>query len=130
MNRPGIDLPLKQDSALPSEGRKGRWHEVALPVTVRERVIIAITAALKDKPDWERKVFDDTIVDKWRLKALAGNNIMQGQDQTAIIEDGKGQLAELEDEAPNSNRSARQWAVTETLFQYVRLDSCGRTRTS
>jgi hypothetical protein len=89
-----------------------------------------ITAALKDKPDWERKVFDDTIVDKWRLKALAGNNIMQGQDQTAIIEDGKGQLAELEDEAPNSNRSARQWAMTETLFQYVRLDSSGRTRTS
>jgi hypothetical protein len=125
MDRPGIGLPLEQASGLPFEGRTGCWYEVALPVTVRERVIIVVTATLKDKPDWERKVFDETIMNKWRLEALTGNHILQGQSQTVIAEDGHEdvQPTEPENPAPDVQTPARQRVVTEKLFQDGRLSN-------
>ena len=33
--------------------------------------MMAIMDKITDKPDWDRKVFDDTIVHKWRQEALA-----------------------------------------------------------
>ncbi|RMZ11120.1 hypothetical protein D0860_03560 [Hortaea werneckii] len=41
-----------------------RWH--GTPATLRERDMIAILDKLTDKPDWERKVYDDGILGKWR----------------------------------------------------------------
>ena len=43
---------------------------------VREITIMLIMNLLSDKPDWDRKVFDEAIVKKWRAEALA----MDGMD--------------------------------------------------
>jgi len=122
---PGIGLALTQYSALPTEGRCGYWYEHALPVTVRERVMIAIIATLKDKPDWERKVFDDLIVGRWRAQTLAASTAMQAQDQTseaATTEDEQTQPREATDPTFDYNAPVRQRVVTEKLFQYVSLN--------
>jgi hypothetical protein len=40
------------------------------PLTVRERTMMQLINALTDKPDWRRKVFDETILAKWRAEAV------------------------------------------------------------
>lgn len=45
-----------------------RWH--GTPATLRERDMIAVLDKLTDKPDWERKVYDDGILAKWREECL------------------------------------------------------------
>ncbi|KAM3424135.1 hypothetical protein BST61_g11319 [Cercospora zeina] len=43
------------------------------PLTLRERRMMALMGEITDKPEWDRKVFDDKIVAKWRAEALATN---------------------------------------------------------
>ena len=45
------------------------WEPV--PVTRRERTMLAFMDAITDKPEWRRKVFDSAIVEKWRDEADA-----------------------------------------------------------
>ena len=45
-------------------------------LTVRELNMMAIMDKITDKPDWDKKVFDNTIVPKWRQEALG----TQGMD--------------------------------------------------
>jgi hypothetical protein len=40
------------------------------PLTVRERNMMQLINALTDKPDWRRKVFNETILAKWRAEAV------------------------------------------------------------
>lgn len=40
------------------------------PLTVRERNMMQVVNAITDKPDWRRKVFDGTIIAKWRVEAV------------------------------------------------------------
>ena len=40
------------------------------PLTVRERNMMQVVNAITDKPDWRRKVFDETIIAKWRAEAV------------------------------------------------------------
>lgn len=42
------------------------------PFTVRERTMMALMERITDKPEWERKVFDEGIVEKWRVEAMEG----------------------------------------------------------
>ncbi|KAI6900471.1 hypothetical protein KC318_g8352 [Hortaea werneckii] len=73
----GYQLPLnaatelgfrKQNEFFPFEKYPSanpiRWH--GTPATLRERDTIAVLDKLTDKPDWERKVYDDGILGKWR----------------------------------------------------------------
>lgn len=43
---------------------------VAKGVTVRERIMLEFINLITDKPDWDRKVFDEDIVRNWRQEAL------------------------------------------------------------
>ncbi|KAF7185222.1 hypothetical protein HII31_13497 [Pseudocercospora fuligena] len=63
---PGFGLELEQESDIPIALD---WH--ASPTTVKERAMIGLMLALKDKPNWDRKVFDEEIVAKWRKEATA-----------------------------------------------------------
>jgi len=45
------------------------WEPV--PVTQRERTMLAFMDAITDKQEWRRKVFDSAIVEKWRDEADA-----------------------------------------------------------
>jgi hypothetical protein len=73
---PGFGLPLEQSSNIPT-ATGGWWAE---PITVRERTMIALMATIKDKPDWNRKVFNEDIVCKWRSEVLEfGRNMTHVQ---------------------------------------------------
>lgn len=116
MALPGIDLPLRQSSELPSEGAYGNWHKRAIPLTVRERVMLDLMAALKNKQGWERKIFDDSIVDRWRAEALAAGHSWRTRDES--------QTGEVEGLAPAAD--SRQRVMSEAMFQYV--GDAGRSR--
>lgn len=125
MNLPGIDLPLQQESGLRTEGDDATWYEHALPLTVRERVMLDIMAALKNKTDWERKVFDDTIVEKWQNEAMSSPklDISTSQTPNASAASENSHEIESDDDYP-MNPPARQKVVTKKLFQYVRTLQC------
>lgn len=65
---PGFGLPVNYtpDEYFPSAALE--WSGTIL--TVRELNMMAIMDSITDKKDWDKKVFDDTIVQKWRQEAL------------------------------------------------------------
>jgi hypothetical protein len=82
---PGINLPLRHLEQGPLVGsdfyRCGSFEGAAGSLSellqVREVAMMLLMDRLTDKPNWHEKVFDDTIVAKWRNEALT-------QDETAI----------------------------------------------
>lgn len=44
---------------------------VSMGVTLRELRMLAFMDQITDKPEWEAKVFDETIVSRWRAEADA-----------------------------------------------------------
>lgn len=58
---PGFGLAHEQSSGLPIAKD---WYPS--PITLRERAMLSLMLALKDKPKWDRKVMRDDIVTKWR----------------------------------------------------------------
>ncbi len=66
---PGFGLPVnyRPDEYFPNAVLD--WSGTIL--TVRELNMMAIMDKITDKPNWDQKVFDDTIVKKWRQEALA-----------------------------------------------------------
>lgn len=66
---PGFGLPVnyRPDEHFPNAVLN--WSGTIL--TVRELNMMAIMDKITDKPNWDQKVFDDTIVQKWRQEALA-----------------------------------------------------------
>lgn len=72
---PGLDAPLtkyvgkylgKYGGAFPSAVQEGQWQSNT--ITTRERAMLWFINTITDKPEWDRKVFDDTIVAKWRAE--------------------------------------------------------------
>lgn len=69
---PGFWLPVKGNG--PEESFPNAifdWAEP--PSTVRERTMLALMESITDKPEWDRKVFDESIVQKWRQEAIDGD---------------------------------------------------------
>ncbi|ERT00935.1 hypothetical protein HMPREF1624_02169 [Sporothrix schenckii ATCC 58251] len=72
---PGFGLPhssgwvankAKFPHALESEGR----GKLSRGLFLRERRMLDFMGSITDKPEWERKVFDEEIVGKWRAEAM------------------------------------------------------------
>ena len=66
---PGFGLPINEGG--PSDRFPNAvmdWG--ATPITVRERTMMSMMNSITDKPEWDRKVFEDDIVSKWRQEAL------------------------------------------------------------
>ena len=71
---PGFGLPLdveEVEGAFPSAIMD--W--TGYPLTVRERTMMSLMNVITDKPDWDRKVFDENITRKWRQEALEDENM-------------------------------------------------------
>lgn len=75
---PGFGLPLTDMPRKWKDNGNGRtrfpnaisdW--AAEGVTVRERTMLEFINLITDKPDWGRKIFDEGIVQKWRLESAA-----------------------------------------------------------
>lgn len=76
---PGFGLPVNH--APPSVRRSRSLGLARYPdavtswacgnLTLREIAMMGVMNELSDKPDWAKKVFDESIVEKWRKEALA-----------------------------------------------------------
>jgi hypothetical protein len=79
------------------------WAPEAL--TVRERNMMQIINALTDKPDWRRKVFDETILAKWRAEA--------------VTEQGQGFTEKMFDyvSLPSILHDSSRYADTDSVLQ-------------
>jgi hypothetical protein len=95
---PGVNLPLRH---IEHKGRagidfyrcgsfQGAEGSLSKLIQVREVMMMTLMDALTDKPNWHEKVFDDTIVAKWRNEAVAHSEkdmyeeIVKGKQYRAI----------------------------------------------
>ncbi len=102
---PGLGLPLRHDdhpgTGLYPIGAHGSCRGatgVLLPV--RELAMMSIMERLTDKNDWHRKIFDESIVFKWREEALripdrdlwslatSGKHQIYHEDGSVVVEEG------------------------------------------
>lgn len=109
---PGVNLPLRYlaQGGVPGidlyrlgsfYGAEGAQSEL---LHMREVAMMILMDSLTDKPDWHKKVFDDTIVAKWRSEALS-------QPEDAVFDEiiaGK-----------NIPMLRRTRIITEAAFDYV-----------
>jgi hypothetical protein len=66
LRRPGFGLPL--DELRPNEFPTF-FNRNEGAITVRELSMLKFMDSITDKPGWRKKVFDKTIVKKWRVEA-------------------------------------------------------------
>lgn len=111
---PLLGEPFEQESHLPTAGD---WF--ASPLTVRERSMLCLMLALKDKPEWDRKVFDDTIVAKWRKEAMEFDPDRKYEKLTNIEYDDPRDSRNGNGEDLNIDGLERQKAISEEMFDYV-----------
>jgi hypothetical protein len=82
---PGFGLPLdkmpERDERFPVAVLQNDW--AANTLTIREISMLWFMNQITDKPDWNKKVFDEEIVDKWRAELVALE-----QADSALIEAG------------------------------------------
>lgn len=125
---PGLGRPLRH---YPS---RIHWH--AYPVghdeycydntsellPVREVAMMIIIDRLTDKPEWEKKVFSEDVVAKWRTEALhypddllwrQASNGKQGKPDLESDEDSVGHFSYLRTTNPLKN------IITDSIFDYV-----------
>ncbi|KAF2106544.1 hypothetical protein BDV96DRAFT_507694 [Lophiotrema nucula] len=70
----GLDLrynPQRDYGHYPIGAHGSNYGADSAILPVRELAMMSIMDSLTDKEDWQRKVFDDGIVSKWRKEALA-----------------------------------------------------------
>jgi len=66
---PGFGLQVNEEGP-PDRFPNAIKDWAGMPITVRERTMMFIMNSITDKPDWDRKVFDDNVTQKWRQEAL------------------------------------------------------------
>lgn len=113
---PGVNLPLR-DMPKRSFNRKDEYlfYPIGFPeykrsqsqvMPVKEVAMMILMDTLTDKPDWHKKVFDETIVKKWRNEAR-----QQSED---------GLYARImQDKLEKGPRKPRDRIITDTAFDYV-----------
>jgi hypothetical protein len=71
---PGLGLPLrhnrKDDDTYPLGAHGNCYGSQSFILPTRELAMMSIMERLSDKQDWQKKVFDEQIVSKWRKEAL------------------------------------------------------------
>lgn len=65
---PGFGLPIDYGDANRFAHGVNDFHADRL--VVREIAMLQVMDAVTDKPSWQQKILDDTIVKKWREEAL------------------------------------------------------------
>ncbi|KAL0573725.1 hypothetical protein V5O48_008221, partial [Marasmius crinis-equi] len=76
-----------------------QWSAANIPV--REQTMIAMINEITDKPEWDRKVNDETIVAKWRSEALGKEEVDFTEEMFDYC------IAELRDKATRFSETGR-----------------------
>jgi hypothetical protein len=95
---PGLGLPLRNDDwdtldLYPHGAHSSDGLSESDLIYVRELAMIDVMEKLTDKPDWHKKVFDDTIVARWRSDrelyklSTAGKWSQNDYDEVEDLED-------------------------------------------
>lgn len=63
----GLCIDHEEDNPFPLAIGDDPWGSKG--VTLREKRMLDFVNKITDKPDWEVKVFDETIVSRWRAEA-------------------------------------------------------------
>ncbi|OQO14420.1 hypothetical protein B0A48_01297 [Cryoendolithus antarcticus] len=71
LNVPGAGCPIEAELDIAERFRHGVNDFRQDRLTVREVTMLALMDAITDKDSWTDKVFDDSIVEKWRVEAMA-----------------------------------------------------------
>ncbi|KAL9585520.1 MAG: hypothetical protein Q9212_001473 [Teloschistes hypoglaucus] len=95
-------------------------HEARL-LPLREYTIMQLIEAITDKPDWQRKVLDDSIVSKWRAEA----SVPEPRNDNISDSDDSGSQWSSEWSAERSTDSAAldispkmiDWAIDEVKYK-------------
>ncbi|KAL6720945.1 hypothetical protein ACLMJK_000045 [Lecanora helva] len=91
IKRPGFGLPVNNDALGGFPQALLGWQ--GTPITIHERTMMALMDSITDKPEWERKIFDESVNQKWRQEALKSNDIDVSEKMFDWI------VAELQDKA-------------------------------
>lgn len=128
---PGINVGLKH-SAWRSNGNWVPAYEVCggeierlLPV--REVFMMTLMDRLTDKPDWNKKVFDEDIVSKWRKEALEQSEKKLFEDIVNWSSSSGDRLDEPSAgtlEMRGTPFPQRHRIMSEYAFDYVCQDPC------
>jgi hypothetical protein len=102
--------PFWPDAAYFADGIEG-WNGQRL--TVRELAMLGLMESITDKPNWDTKVFNDTIVDKWRAEAMEMPLISQPAWEWV--------LAEVRDKA-NAFKASRRVLALDSNARCVKSD--------
>ena len=111
---PDVTFPLaifneQKAWARPYVSAQEEAREGARLLTCRETELMACMNSITDQPNWDRKVFDDEIVAKWRIEIVTPVPIKQ--DATAASADNEHDTDE------NSNHGGAPEGVSTTAAQ-------------
>lgn len=78
-------------------------------------------SALKDKADWQRKVFDESIVGKWRLEALQFSAARKPESADEVVTNAwkKTEDSGENGESLDLDGEQRQTIISQAVFDYV-----------
>ncbi|QGI87682.1 hypothetical protein CEK25_002638 [Fusarium fujikuroi] len=119
---PGVSLPLR-DMPKRSFNRKDEYlfYPIGFPeykrsqsqvMPVKEVAMMILMDTLTDKPDWHKKVFDETIVQKWR-------NEVRQQSEDGLY------ARIMQDKLEKGPRKPRDRIITDTAFDYSYVEKSG-----
>ncbi|KAB2570656.1 hypothetical protein DBV05_g10664 [Lasiodiplodia theobromae] len=131
---PGFGLPIDTWPPWSRKKNKERFpHAIsefgtAKAITLRERRMLDFINKISDKPEWDRKVFDEAIVSEWRVEAMRFDDKIEDVylseqmfdycilelREKAMVHREKGLVAVLDTEATVVKSDV---AVPETLRQ-------------
>ncbi|KAL6711466.1 hypothetical protein ACN47E_004400 [Coniothyrium glycines] len=124
---PGLGLPLRHNEQnkygfYPIGAHGSCYGSDSLPIPVREVAMMDIMEKLTDKDNWHKKVFDTTIVEKWKKEALAIPNEMLWK----LAIDGKRQYyGEEEGHDVQFFDDSKKWTETEKgIMTETAFDCC------
>ena len=124
---PGLGLPLRYNEDPPTGvypiGAHGDCRGATSDLLpVREVAMMNIMERITDKEDWDKKVFDEQIVSKWRAEALTIPDselwrLAAGEKWQRHNEDGS---VTVQDHVGLQGVDPLEGIMTETVFDCVR----------
>lgn len=120
---PGFGKPLNVRDGLKYDRIKTQKFPLALideyyrppNLPVREYMIMELVNTITDKPNWQQKVLDETIVAKWRTEVLGSDSPEDHANAlgVSLAADRTTDTHETEDEptSPGSDSNASQWSA-------------------
>lgn len=83
--------------------------------------MLSLMSALKDKPEWSSKVFDESIVGKWRVEAMQFKADRKPESANEAVTNAWKRAEESGENGRSLDfvRDQRQTTISESVFDYA-----------